>query len=1051
MNIFCKFVLLLTILSFSGDSIFAQEKISGKVTGNNDLGLPGVTVLIKGTKKATQTDTAGNYSIYANKGESLLFSFVGYVTREVKFEGSATINIVLSGQINNLNEVVVTGYVSEKVKDITGAVAIVKPKDLTAVPAGQVEPMLQGRVAGMTVITQALPGSPSLISIHGFGNFADVAPLYIIDGTPGKINDLNPDDIESLQVLKDAGAAAIYGVRGANGVIVVTTKKGKSGNPSVYFDNYFGWQEPLPHGYDMLDPQGIANTTWMAYRNTDQPLVHPQYSSASNTDLPVLPDYVLAGTNTGLKEGDPLVDPSRYNYDTLKGPIYQIVKANKQGTDWYHISYKPAFSQNYTLTVSGSNNKTSYLFSAGYLNQQGTLVYTYLKRFTVRVNTEFNLSNHIRIGENLQLSSRQGQNSNGFQSGSLGGSPLLPEFDIMGNRYYYDVPGLGFPSTPGSKEDADRNKNFNWTTLGNAFAEIDFAKYFTFRTNFGGTFNYKYSYYYIPVHLISGNAVPAPNRLHEEAGYDQNWSWQNILQFHHLFKDKHSLKVLLGSEYNSKYGRGLNGDRINFYSDDPNFSYLSNGSPQGIQNGSSAFSSSLYSLFTRIDYAFDDKYLFGFTLRRDGSSLFGTSNRYGFFPSVSFGWRMTQEKFAHDLPWLEELKLRGSWGQLGFDGNTPPNNQFTLFSVDPSLSYYAITGSNTTTNQGFRSSALGNPNTGWQKDEQTDIGLDVALWNSKLYFSADYFFKKSDGLLFPLAVPALLGGASAPFVNIGNIENKGFDLLLGSKGNLSRDFKFDVTVTLSLYRNRITKLNEGQTYFSSGVARNQVGHPISAFYGYEIIGFFNSEDEIAKSPVQADAKPGRFKYKNANNFISPTDPTQKIDDSDRTFFGDPNPKFSLGLNIAFSFRNFDFSTFFYGVFGNQLMNTARRGLDRGANQIALNESWTPDHHNAIAPILENINTFSNLGQPENSYGLEDGTYFRNKSMILGYSLPRALIQQFKIRQFRVYFQVTNLFTITSYSGLDPETIGNYPFIGIDYGNNPNNQKQWLFGFNIGFQ
>jgi TonB-dependent starch-binding outer membrane protein SusC len=374
-----------------------------------------------------------------------------------------------------------------------------------------------------------------------------------------------------------------------------------------------------------------------------------------------------------------------------------------------------------------------------------------------------------------------------------------------------------------------------------------------------------------------------------------------------------------------------------------------------------------------------------------------------------------------------------------------------LFSVDPSLSYYAITGSNTSTAQGFRSSALGNPNTGWQKDEQTDIGLDVALWNSKLYFSADYFFKKSDGLLFPLAVPALLGGASAPFVNIGNIENKGFDLLLGSKGNLSRDFKFDVAVTWSLYRNRITKLNEGQTYFSSGVARNQVGHPISAFYGYEIIGFFNSEDEIAKSPVQADAKPGRFKYKNANNILTTTNPTQKIDDSDRTFFGDPNPKFSLGLNIAFSFKNFDISTFFYGVFGNQLMNAVKRGLDRGANQIALNESWTPDNHNAIAPILENINTFSNLGQPENSYGLEDGTYFRNKSMILGYSLPRTLIQQFKIRQFRVYFQVTNLFTITSYSGLDPETIGNYPFMGIDNGNNPNNQKQWLFGFNIGFQ
>ena len=1054
-KIFCKFILLLIILSFSGDSIFAQEKISGKVTGNNDLGLPGVTVLIKGTKKATLTDTAGNYSISANKGESLIFSFVGHVTREVRVVGGgAPINIVLPDLINNLNEVVVTGYVSEKVKDITGSVAIVKPKDLTAIPAGQVEPMLQGRVAGMTVITQSLPGSPSLISIHGFGNFGDVAPLYIIDGTPGRINDLNPDDIESLQVLKDAGAAAIYGVRGANGVIVVTTKKGKSANPSVYFDNFFGWQQPLSKGYDMLDPQGIANITWSSYRNTGQDLVHPQYASAPNTDWPVLPDYVLAGTDPGLAGSDPRVNPSRYNYDTTEGDIYQIVKANKQGTDWFHLLYQPAFSQNYTLSVSGSNNKTSYLFSAGYLNLQGTQVNTYLKRFTVRVNTEFNLSRHMRIGENLQLSSRQMPNYANDPKGpgqfALFASPLLPPFDIMGNRYYYNVPGLGFPATPISKEDADRNKTFNWTALGNAFAEIDFAKYFTFRTNFGGTFNYDYGYYYTPVHLVTGTAVPQTNYLHESAGYSQYWSWQNTLQFSHLFKDVHSLKVLLGTEYNSKYGRGLSGDRINFYSDDPNFSYLSNGSPQNIANASSAFSSTLYSLFARIDYAFKEKYLLGFTLRRDGSSLFGFSNRYGVFPSVSFAWRITEEKFASDLIWLNELKLRGSWGQLGFDGNTPPNNQFTLFSVDPSFSYYDIRGSNLSTVQGFRSSSLGNPYTGWQKDEQTDIGMEATLWNSKFYFSAEYYYKKSTGLLFPLALPALLGGASAPYVNIGNIENRGIDLLLGSKGNISRDLKFDFTVTITAYRNRITKLNEGQTYFSQAWARNQVGHPISAFYGYEVTGFFNSEDEIAKSPLQADAKPGRFKYKNANADIPTSDTVQRINDSDRTFFGDPNPKFSLGLNISFSFKNFDFSTFFYGVFGNKLMNNPRRLLDRQYNRIALYDSWTPTHQNATAPILENINTFSNLGMPENSYGLEDGSYFRNKSMILGYSLPRSITQKFKMRQFRIYVQVTNLFTITNYSGLDPETIGNYPFMGIDLGNNPNNQKQWLLGFNISF-
>ena len=1038
---------------FIASSLPAQQIIKGRVTGIQGLPLPGVTIAKKSSSIATQTDTAGIYSIQAVSGDMLIFSFIGYETHEVRIGKEFTIDQILAPLMNNLNEVVVTGYVSEKVKDITGAVAIVKPKELTAVPTGEIESMLQGRVAGLNVITQATPGAETQISIHGYGNFGDVTPLYIIDGIPGNLNDLNPDDIQSLQVLKDAGAAAIYGVRGANGVIVITTRRGRPGESTVNFESYFGYQLPLQKGYDVLNPQEQANATWQAYANSGQPPTHPQYSSDPNTSLPILPDYVLAGNRGGLFEGDSAVDPGLYNINPALGPIYQIVKANKSGTDWFHYAYKPAFSQNYTVTASGGSNKSSYLFSAGYLNQQGTLINTYFKRYTVRVNTEFNVIKNFRIGENIQLSSKETPgndvNDRGFGSNSAGGTlseTILPLYDINGN-IYGPPPGLGYPGTVQIKDIDKRARRYYWTALGNAFAELDFAKHFTLRTNFGGTLNYGYYYFYNPRVNYLGNS--APNSLLEGSGYDRRWSWQNTLSFNKTFGTDHSVKLLLGTEYIDSYGRSLNGSRVNFYTDDPNYSYLSNGgSGAGQQNnGSGAYNASLYSIFGRVDYSYKDKYLLMGTLRRDGSSVFGPENRYGFFPSISAAWRLSKENFAAQIPWLTDLKLRGSWGKLGFDGNTPLNNQYRLYGGDPGSSFYDITGSNTNAVLGFRNTNIGNLKTGWQTDIQTNIGLDGTLWNGKLTFSADWYFKKSTGLLFQLALPDLLGGATAPFVNVGDIENTGFDLMLGSKSNITRDLRYDLTVTFTAYHNKIVKLNNGQTFFDEFFSRNAVGHPISSFFGYKIIGFFQDANDVAKSPSQQDAKPGRFKYLDA-------DGNGKITDADRVFIGNPNPKFSLGLNIGLSYKNFDFSTFFYGVFGNDVFNGVRYGTDffsgtQAKSKTLLYDSWTPTHTHAKVSISENEVNFSNIGA-SNSYGVEDGSYFRNKSMILGYTLQKKSLQKIRMKQVRIYIQVANLFTITRYSGLDPESSGTPSRFGGDNGNYPNNEKKWLMGLNISF-
>jgi TonB-dependent starch-binding outer membrane protein SusC len=1027
-----------------------QQLVTGRVTDGTGAPLQGVTILVKGTTLGTQTDSGGVYRVLARKGDMLVFSFVGYEATEIKVGDDLRISLSLQKLINNLNEVIVSGYVAQTVKNITGSVAIVKPKDLTAVPAGQVEPMLQGRVAGVNVITQATPGAPTLISIHGYGNFGDVSPLYIIDGTPGNINDLNPDDIQSLVVLKDAGSAAIYGVRGANGVIEVTTRKGRAGNTAVSFENYFGYQVPLTKGYDILNPAESAQATWNAYKNSNQPLNDPQYGSGPT---PVLPDYVLAGSQGGLFEGDPATDISLYNISPDQGPLYQIVKANKFGTDVFHALYSPAFSQNYTLTASGGNDKNRYLFSVGYLNQQGTLINTYLKRFTVRVNTEFNLLNNLRIGENLQLSSRELPDYNGpanpgpsSASSATLASPILPLFDIEGNPYSL-APGLGSPVPVTAYENSKFTKQYNWTVLGNAYAELDFAKYFTFRTNFGGTFDYQYYYNYTPRFNLYPQS--GTNALTEGSGYDRKWSWQNTIVFNRQIREDNSIKFLLGTEYISSYGRSLYGSRVGFFSDDPIYSYLSNGGVTGQNNGSQAFNSALYSIFSRLDYAFKEKYLLMATLRRDGSSVFGSENRYSYFPSVSGAWRISKEMFAANLSWITELKLRGSWGKLGFDGNTPLNNQYTLYGGSPGTSFYDIGGINTGSVQGFNNTAIGNPKTGWQTDIQTNIGLDGILWNSKLTFSADWYIKKSTGLLFPLSLPFVLGGAAAPYVNVGDVENKGIDLLIGSKGNLSRDLRYEITATFTSYNNEIVKLNDGQDYFDNFVWRNQVGHPISSFYGYKIIGLFNNAEDVLKSPTQEDAAPGRFKYLDANK-------DGKISDSDRVFTGNPNPKFSLGLNIAFNYKNFDFSTFFYGVFGNDVFNGVRLETDffpgPGAkSKTLLYDSWTLTHRDAKVSINENVTNFSNEAVP-NSYPIESGSYLRNKSMILGYTLNKNTAQKMKMKQLRVYIQVTNLFTFTKYTGLDPESIGtgSAPYFGVDAGNYPNNQKQWLVGLNVGF-
>ena len=1050
-------IFLFSIFIFSGPQINAQNKLSGIVKGTKNRVLSGATVSVKGTNIATVTAEDGTFSILAKPADILEVSFVGYMTAEVKVATATSLSIILKESAVDLDEVVVTGYVAQKVKAITGAVAIVKRKELTAIPGGQLEQMLQGRVAGLTVITSGQPGSPANIRLHGIGNFGDVTPLYIIDGVQGNPNNLNPNDIESIQVLKDAGAYSIYGVRGANGVVVITTRNGRPGKAKVTYDFYMSTTRPLNYGNDLLNPQEQADLTWIALKNSGNP--NPSHPLYGNGILPVLPDFFIAGINRGLSANDPLADPSLYNIDFNANPIYQIVAANKTGTDWFHEVFKPAFSHSHSLSVSGANDKNKYFLSFGYLDQQGTALYTYLKRFTVRINTQFSVNDKIRIGENLQLAYRDNPlisfdfnipAANDIFKSVLA-YKILPVYDIKGGWAHF-LPRTFLENPVASRTIAKDDITRHWEVAGNVFAEIDLLNNFTARATFGGNLiNYYFNKFILFGYDSLGTGL-ADNSLTESSGYRRSWTWTNTLKYSQSFDDDHHLNALAGMEAIDTYNRELGANKVGFFTNEINYRFLTNGGQRGQTSYSFAGASTLYSIISQADYNYKEKYFFRGTLRRDGSSVFGERSRYGWFPSVSAAWRITEENFLEKVEWLNELKLRASWGKTGYYGNTDPLNQYTLYGSSIGETYYDIYGTNSPV-QGFRAVRVGDPNTGWQEDVVTNIGFESVLWNNKLAVTLDWYSKKAKGLLFPATLPDILGGATPPNTNLGIIKNTGVDLLVGSKGRLSTGCLWDAAITLTVYKNRVLKISYLPYYIPSTATdlgkyfvKNEVGHPVGSFFGYKIIGIFKDDNEVANAPVQDAKAPGRFRYMD-------TDKNDSIDARDRIHFGNPNPDFTLGFNIGFTFKTFDLSAFFYGSFGNQVLNIVKTKTDFFANESTtkskglLYNSWTPTNTTARIPVAENEYNFSNIAT-ENDYAIENGSYFRSKSLMLGYTLPKELLQKMNMENLRVYIQAVNLFTITKYTGPDPELSGTSAAFGIDFGNYPNNQKQFVFGINL---
>jgi TonB-linked SusC/RagA family outer membrane protein len=1055
------------------DAKQANQVITGIVTDETNAPLPGVTVKLKGSTIATSTDIQGKYSISVpDANGTLIFSFISFTIQEVPIGGRASINVKMAEESKALNEVVVVGYATQKKKDLTGAVTVVDVQNMIKTPSASVNNLLQGQAAGVSVTGSGQPGQEPDVHIRGINTFGDNSPLYVIDGLPTTdISTVNPNDIENLQVLKDAGAASIYGSRASNGVIIITTKKG-TGKVKIQYDSYYGVQVPKGGNvWHTLNPQETANLQLEAEKNSGL----TDFSDQQYGDGPtyVLPDYIQPA---GAHNGDPSVNPSLYyvnpNYTDIDdyNNFYRIVKANKTGTDWFHELFKNAPITSQNISLSAGTDQGSYLFSVNYYDQQGTLIDTYEKRYTIRSNSQYNFSKHFRIGENLSYSvidNPQVSINNPDEVIAMGfrEQPIIPVYDIMGNYAGGDGPDLGDANNPVAIQQRKKNdKYLSYRLLGNVFAEADVFKHFTLRTSFGGELGSStaHSFQY-PTYENAENSSTNQYSASSTSNYD--YTWTNTLAYHQSF-GKHDLKVLVGSEANQNGGSGLGGSRQGYYSFDPNYVNLSTGTASTASNYSYHDAPrSLFSYIGRIDYAYDDKYLLSGVIRRDGSSAF--VNQYGWFPAISAGWRISQENFMKNISWITDLKLRGGYGILGNQFNIGSLNQFTQFSSSIPQSYYGVNGVNVV--PGYYESDLGNPNAKWEKDINSNIGIDATLFHDMLSFTVDYYRKDIRDLLYNPTQPGTYGNANPPYVNISAMNNSGIDASVTGNFNI-QNFKITTTLSVTTYNNKIIKVANDANYFDTdfgrrvgaNLVRNEVGHSLGEFYGYKVVGFWNTQGEIDAANAKAqkatgnpdavyeqDIGLGRFKYADVNG-------DGQITDADRTFLGNPNPNFSTGLNIGVTYKNFDFSIFLYGVFGNKIWNNVNYWRDfyssyqTAKSYTALYDSWTPTHMNAKAPIQE-LNSYFSTNGVANSYFVENGSYLRAKNVQVGYNFSDKTLSKIGVKRMRVYVSAANLFTITSYSGVDPELPGtpgaSATDFGIDEGTYPSS-RTFLLGVNL---
>ncbi len=1054
----------ITVQDIQTNSYFLADNIvTGVVTDNNGSPLIGATVTLKSNPKiVTATDNSGKFSLdIGAQSAVLVITYTGYQSREINVTANQAVSIALSIAENSLNAVVVTGYTRQSKRDVTGAVSTISADVVSKTPVTDVGSVLQGRVAGVSVDEQGGPGETAVVRIRGFGTNGDNDPLYVIDGVQirGGSNLINPNDIETITILKDPSITSLYGAEGGNGVIVITTKSGKIGAPKLEYNSYFDWESSTNYP-SLITPQQYANAYWGYLKNSGLAVSDPFYGSGAT---PVLPDYIIerqSGAALAVSAGDPAADPSLYNLST-----YRILKTNKQGTDWFRQVLQQSNSQSHQLSLSGATDKSNYALGFNFLDNRGILIGTYFTRYSFRVNTEFKPVKWLKVGENAQFSFSQGNNNignhnpQGLVADLYNRSPLIPLYDIEGN--YSGPKGIvdakafhpgGNNPVYGQLFSKNNSKGYSAGLISSAYADVEPVKGLVLETKIGFQF-YPYSFRYFNDTFPQNVYSSANNSFTEGGGWSTDWRWTNKISYDIRIHQIHKISAFVAYETRRYTFRYASGTTPNLPYTIPSYLILGNGAPIDSLNLENTTSGNIdeatsTSIFGNINYSLLDKYLFSFVMRRDGSSKFGPLNRYGNFPSYSVGWRISNEKFMQKIGWINDLKLRAAVGSNGNDA-IPSGLYLNQYNTNTYVSSYDIGGTNTSAQTGVGLYQIGNPYIHWETNKTTNIGFDATLFK-RLSVSFSWFNRETKDLLAVPPFPGLQGDALAPFENIMKFSNKGVELELGYSGKIGK-VGYDMNFNISTYRNKVLYIDgdtaahlDGDSYAPThfSLTRSVVGRPVSSFFGFVEEGIFQSGDEYTKYGVTetgltAANAAGHFKFKDINH-------DGVINEDDRTFIGSPHPKFSYGFNLNLYYANLDVGIFLQGVAGNKIFNYWRAySVWPGTQGKGSDDTWSPDNTSAKLPIW---NSDATDDIKPSSFFVEDGSYMRIKSLQLGYTFPKSKA----FSKLRVYVQGYNLATFTKYSGIDPEiSTGSATNAGVDFGGNYPLARKFLIGVNLG--
>ncbi len=1019
----CLFMTL-TMFSYASDlptDINQRKVVSGIVIEQStNEPLAGASVYVEGTTIGTVTDVNGEYRLEVPSDDAVLvFSFIGKITEKHSVKGISIINISIVDDSTMLEEVVFTGYMTQRKADLTGSVSLANSSDLIKNPSANAMKALQGKMAGVHITTNGgNPAESVNIQVRGLSSLSGgVQPLIVLDGMPTQnlnLRDINTGDIESIQILKDAASASIYGARASGGVILIQTKKAKEGKINVEYNGSVSFSSLVDRPKLMNAEQyGIAAFRAAAY------------------------DEKVYGVTMAL--------PSTYDYIWERGsngiPVLQSAKPKEwlnteqtvrgSDTDWMKEIFQTAMMTNHQVTVSSGTNRSKSLFSLGYYDNEGTQIHTFFRQYSVRVNSEYDiLNNRLKVGENIALSYLNYRDANETRWAMIN-PPAGPVYDINGN--WAGAPGFDDFTNPVRVLTMYKDNTNNYVKIiGNIFADLKIWNGISARTQFGVDYGNAYNRAIDGIWSETGGRnSDGENYVGSYQSHPLSYVWTNTLSYN-LLTGKHSLDVVTGTEFTRYVQEGFSARREGIYLEDRDFAHIGVTTGEKYSLGSSADEYVYFSLFGKANYVYDSKYILSATIRRDGSSLFGANNRYGVFPAFSAGWRISDESFMEDVEAISDLKLRAGWGANGSVQGLPRGYTSTPFTTNYFDTSYPIEGNESGQLwSGYRRTWLGNPDLKWEKTTQTDIGIDYGLLNQRITGSFGYYFKKTEDVLVQVPYIAAMGEGGEPWINGANMNNKGIEFEITYRSKPTNDFQYSISANVGSYRTKLVELPDNviNRYPGDGMNDLVLGRTPNILYGLVADGIFKTQEEVDNHADQPGKAIGRIRFKDL-------DGNGVVDELyDRTYIGITDPDFFGGVTFDFAYKNFDLNIFFQGVYGNKVNNEWKRESDlwnisvpSGKNhESRILDAWYFDNVNSDIPSITNIN--QNAEQRFSSYYVEDGSYLKLRNIEFGYSLPTNITSAMKIQSLRIYTSARNVFTLTKgwgsdkYSSFDPEMPG----------------------------